>query len=249
VNVALYGPPRPRWAFTEYPAKHVQAARDTLSIGNSAASWDGSTLKITVDERSAPVPDRVVGTIRVHPETLTNCCMDLDADGLHRWQPIAPRVRVEMEFTQPRVHWVGNGYLDSNRGAEPLEDGFSNWTWLRADTRDGSVVLYDVMPRTGDGKRLGLSFDHSGNVQQLAVAARSSLPHTFWRIPRSAHSEDSLPRVLATLEDAPFYARSLVAARLRGENITAVHESLSLDRFRTRWVRTLLPFRMRRVGA
>src|SRR5262245_60316423 len=48
VNLALYGPPQPRWAFTEYTAKHAQATRDTLAIGDSVASWNGSAMKITV---------------------------------------------------------------------------------------------------------------------------------------------------------------------------------------------------------
>ena len=49
-----------------------------------------------------------------------------------------------------------------------------------------------------------------------------------------------------TLEDSPFYARSVVSASLLGERADAVHESLSLDRFRAGWVRLLLPFRMPR---
>ncbi len=51
---------------------------------------------------------------------------------------------------------------------------------------------------------------------------------------------------MRTLEDAPFYARSLVRPALLGERVAAVHESLSLDRFRTGWVQMLLPFRMPR---
>jgi len=34
---------------------------------------------------------------------------------------------------------------------------------------------------------------------------------------------------------------------LLGESVTAMHESLSLDRFRARWVQMLLPFRMPRA--
>jgi carotenoid 1,2-hydratase len=49
-----------------------------------------------------------------------------------------------------------------------------------------------------------------------------------------------------TAEDAPFYARSLLDSKLLGEPVSAVHESLSLDRFNARWVQLLLPFRMPR---
>jgi carotenoid 1,2-hydratase len=37
-----------------------------------------------------------------------------------------------------------------------------------------------------------------------------------------------------------------VASQLLGQPVVAMHESLSLDRFRSRWVQMLLPFRMPR---
>jgi carotenoid 1,2-hydratase len=52
--------------------------------------------------------------------------------------------------------------------------------------------------------------------------------------------------VVRTLVDAPFYARALLSTRIAGQAVTAVHESLNLDRFRSRWVQSLLPFRMPR---
>ena len=54
---------------------------------------------------------------------------------------------------------------------------------------------------------------------------------------------------MQTLEDGPFYARSLLDTRLLGEPAMAVHESLSLQRFRAPWVQVLLPFRMPRRAA
>ena len=59
-------------------------------------------------------------------------------------------------------------------------------------------------------------------------------------------SEDA-PHVLKTLEDAPFYARSVISARLLDEPVTLMHESLSLDRFRKPIVQAMLPFRMPRT--
>ena len=53
--------------------------------------------------------------------------------------------------------------------------------------------------------------------------------------------------MVRTLEDAPFYARSLVAAKLLGESVILMHESLSLDRFRMPVVQAMLPFRMPRT--
>ena len=54
--------------------------------------------------------------------------------------------------------------------------------------------------------------------------------------------------LLRTLEDTPFYARSMLSANAGSEEFLVMHESLDLERFRSRWVRTLLPFRMPRVS-
>jgi carotenoid 1,2-hydratase len=53
--------------------------------------------------------------------------------------------------------------------------------------------------------------------------------------------------VRQTLEDGPFYARSILSTRVFGEDVPAMHESLSLDRFRKPWVQAMLPFRMPRA--
>ena len=52
--------------------------------------------------------------------------------------------------------------------------------------------------------------------------------------------------VVKTWEDAPFYARSMLASRLYGEPVTAVQESLDLDRFASPVVQFMLPYRMPR---
>ena len=75
----------------------------------------------------------------------------------------------------------------------------------------------------------------------------AALPATrFWRVPRETRSDDGRAEVVRTFEDTPFYSRSLLSARLAGEAVRPVHESLSLDRFRNPLVRLMLPFRMPR---
>jgi carotenoid 1,2-hydratase len=54
------------------------------------------------------------------------------------------------------------------------------------------------------------------------------------------------PRLIRTLEDAPFYSRSDVAARQNGQMARIVHESLDLDRLVSPIVKAMLPFRMPR---
>jgi len=56
-------------------------------------------------------------------------------------------------------------------------------------------------------------------------------------------------KVEQTLEDTPFYARSVLRSGSSGAvSEPIMHESLDLDRFKKAWVRALLPFRMPRLG-
>ncbi len=52
---------------------------------------------------------------------------------------------------------------------------------------------------------------------------------------------------MESFEDTPFYARARVRDSFRGEAYDAVHESLSLDRFKHWIVQGMLPFRMPRL--
>jgi carotenoid 1,2-hydratase len=73
------------------------------------------------------------------------------------------------------------------------------------------------------------------------------LASTPWGIRRATRADaHTQPRVLATLEDGPFYARSRIAADIAGERVEGFHESVSLQRFAARWVQCLLPVRLPR---
>lgn len=248
LNVAIYGEHRKRWSMTERGSGGLERDQDSLVIGPSRLEWDGSRLTIAIDEMAVPWPARIRGEVRLHAEPLFDRALSLDHDGVHRWTALAPCARVEVDLEHPRLHWRGHGYWDMNSGREPLEQGFSRWDWSRATLRDGSTaVLYDATRRDGEHWSASLRFDRSGRIGAFDAPQRVGLPVTGWRIERGMRSEDARATgVRRTLEDTPFYARSLVAARLLGESVLAVHESLSLDRFSRRWVRALLPFRMPR---
>jgi carotenoid 1,2-hydratase len=95
---------------------------------------------------------------------------------------------------------------------------------------------------------LGLRFDPAGHVEQFEAPPRIKRPNTLWRVERETRVDhQSSARVVATLEDTPFYARSVLETNLLGETAMAMHESLCLDRFNSRWVQTLLPFRIPRA--
>ncbi len=247
INVALYGKGGKRWAMTERGRGGIEASRQTLVIGPSSVSWDGTALTIKVHEVGAPLPSRIRGTVRLHPAAVTTHRIALDGAGRHLWWPVAPMARVEVALEHPALSWSGTGYLDTNSGSEPLEDGFRRWDWSRAGHRDGAAIVYDAERRDGSRQVLALRFDRAGACETFEAPATRRLPGTLWGIERNMRAgSDPPPRVIETLEDTPFYARSLVAAELLGRPATGFHESLSLDRFRAGWVRMLLPFRMPR---
>ena len=124
------------------------------------------------------------------------------------------------------------------------------WDWSRAGVAGvsgGTAILYDVRRRGGDDLSIAMHVDHTGRTQDLECPPAAALPTTLWRMRRTTRTDSGhRPRILQTFEDAPFYARSLLESQLMGTKVTAIHESLSLDRFRAPWVRALLPFRMPR---
>jgi carotenoid 1,2-hydratase len=248
LNVALYGPGRKRWALTERRATSLTRDRTALTIGPSALHWDGAALTVRIDEVTVPFPSRLRGTVVVHPAALTGHTETLDAAGRHRWSPIAPVGRVQVAMDSPALRWSGSAYLDSNAGDRPLEDDFVRWDWSRADLHDGAALLYDVKRRDGSDLSLALRMDRAGTVRPFAPPPPAALPATGWRVRRGTRADAGFqPTVRQTLEDTPFYARSVLATRLLGQDAMAMHESLSLDRFRSPIVQMMLPFRMPRM--
>jgi carotenoid 1,2-hydratase len=246
LNVALYGQTR-RWAMTERGAARIARAADTFAIGPSALHWDGDALVMTINERGMPFGQPLRGTVKVWPQAFTGRSFTLDAAGLHRWSPLAPRAHVEVALTQPRLRWTGTGYLDSNDGDVPLERSFARWHWSRAAMPDATAILYDVSPLAGAGTSLALRIDRAGTVSNFAPPAEVSLRPTRWGIRRATRADGGAAEVRETLEDTPFYARSVLNTHLLGHEVTAMHESLSLSRFSKPWVQAMLPFRMPRV--
>jgi carotenoid 1,2-hydratase len=249
INVALYGEGARRWTMTERRRGALTSSRDALAIGPSSLRWQDDALVIAVDEWAAPIPQRVRGRIRLQTTQVHDHDFHLDAEGRHCWRPIAPAASVSVELDRPGLAWSGHGYFDTNRGEEPLEDGFAGWDWSRMRLADGSTaVMYDVRRRDSKDLSLALRFTPAGQVDWICPPARVALPATRWGITRTSRGEGTPgARIERTLEDTPFYARSLLTTCVNGEVAPTVHESLSLDRFRSRWVQTLLPFRMPRT--
>lgn len=251
INVALYGPRHSRWAMTERGETQLTRDAASITIGPSQMRWDGDALTVEIDEIAVPLPRRIRGTVRLRPAAITANAYDLDDRGQHSWWPIAPRSRVEVELDHPDLRWSGRGYFDANAGMEPLEAGFRRWDWSRAVLSDGSsAILYDTEQKDGMAYGLALQFDSDGAVSEFEPPPQQALPPTLWRVGRKTRVDrEGELGVRTTLEDAPFYSRSVLDTHLLGMPATAVHESLSLDRFARPVVQAMLPFRMpRRSG-
>ena len=246
LNVALYRRGHKRWAMTERPRGAAQRSVSHLQIGPSDLHWDGTALTISINEITVPFPGRLRGTVRVAPSALTTQAFILNEDGRHVWWPIAPCARVQVALEAPHLRWQGDGYFDMNSGDAPIESGFTDWQWARGTLADGTAILYEAQRRDGTRLDMAMRFDSDGTMQPFTPPARAALKRTGWRVDRAIRSESDA-RVIRTLEDAPFYARSVVSAQLCGEPVMMMHESLSLDRFRKPVVQAMLPFRMPRA--
>jgi carotenoid 1,2-hydratase len=244
MNIALYSPRANRWAMTERAEGALDRSAEAISIGPSVMRWDGTSLVVEFAETCAPIPRKIKGTVRITPEALAMQCFALDAEGKHRWTPVSPRARIEVKLDEPGLSWNGTGYVDSNAGDAPLEEGFSHWNWSRAHGATDTAVFYEGARRDGTRFDLALRFDKTGRAIEAEAPPVVALPLTRWRVPRITHADaGGIAAITRSWEDTPFYSRSALIASLYGEAVEVVHESLSLDRLRSPLVRFMVPFR------
>ena len=247
INVALYGRGARRWTMTERGRAALSRSADVFTVGPSALSWQGGTLVIDIDEISAPIPRRVKGQVRVHPEAINTRSFALDSGDVHHWMPLAPQARIEARFTHPGLAWQGHAYVDTNAGLSPMQSAFREWDWSRATLSRGTAVLYDTTEPDGLNRTIATLFRHDGSTEDFAAPPRVRLPTSLWGIRRVTQAEDATAVALTrTLEDTPFYARSELMTSLLGEVAPAVHESIIMTRLDTTLVRLMLPWKMPR---
>jgi carotenoid 1,2-hydratase len=254
INVALYQKNAPRWALTERGSAQLRRTERTFHVGPSSLMWKSDGLHIAIKERCAPFPFKLDGEILVHGNFREDFQYSLDTQVHHHWGPIAPFASVTLDLKHPKVNWSGKAYFDSNAGSVPLEHDFIRWDWSRVVTPEGDTdVWYDIDLREGGATLLGERFYASGAVSSLLKAPefstdRQPLPTgPIWRVPRTTRLPHETTRIVRTLEDTPFYTRSMIHTQRAGIHSEGVHESLDLDRFSSRWVQMLLPFRMPRI--
>lgn len=245
VNAIFYQPRSKWWTMTERRAGDLKLSSSTLQIGPSSISMDGNLVTVCLDERTAPFRRRLVGKVTLEMPQVTERCYSLHSGGEHRWWPIAPVARASVALETPSIAWSGGAYMDSNAGVVPLEQTFEDWHWSRAAlANDECRIVYEAHARDGETCLLTLKGSTQEGLQAEASAPRRDLADgAVWRVRRPTRSHQGL-EVISTLEDTPFYTRS----HLQGPSGDSVmHESLDLDRFKSTWVQTLLPFRIRKM--
>jgi carotenoid 1,2-hydratase len=257
INVTLHGPGGKAWVFNERHIAPNARSPDTLALdgstGRTQLAWEDGDLVIRLDEPTRPFFERMTprlrGCIRLKPGVLHGLPNVLDGKGAQRWFCVSPQARISVELDTPGIRFDGDAYHDANHGDVALEESFTRWTWCRAPLSEGTAVLYDTVDRDGVIRPLGRLFRDDGTVEALMPAEVAKLGRARWGIARTTRTEAaSVTRVVQTLEASPFYARSLVSLRLRGQDVTAFHEALDLGRFASPWVQFLLPWRIRREG-
>ena len=247
INAILYTPGGKYWAMTERGAASIHRSAKDLAIGRSALSLAGDRLVIDIDEWTVPLPRRLRGRVTVDLGPMFGQTYALDDQNRHSWQPIAPCATATVTFENPATIWRGKAYVDMNTGSEPLETAFRSWNWSRAEFGKATRILYDTQPRTGDGRALALEYRCDGTSGTFKPSPLQALRRTGWGIARATRPlQDGAARVLRTLEDTPFYSRSMIVSGNDFNPSRSIHESVDLDRFASRWVQTLLPFKMPR---
>ena len=248
INVALYGKRRQALGDDGAAARRRRPHRAHFAVGPSRLAWDGNALTIRIDEIAVPIPGRLRGTVRVVPTAITRQAFTLERK---RQSPlVADRaLRAGPGGTRSAASALAGRRLsrhESRRRAAGT--GFYRLAMVaRRDAGRRRVILYDARRRDGSRIDLAMTFDPQGRIAGVRAAA-DGRAETHRLAHRHAASAAKTRRTLVrTLEDAPFYARSLVAAKLLGEPVILMHESLSLDRFRMPVVQAMLPFRMPRA--
>ena len=235
---------------TERSSDSVDRTYDSFTIGNSCIKTLDSNIEIGIDEVSCPIPRRVQGTVKIKSDKYLLYRTWLDDSQKHRWGPIAPSASIEVDIPSHKISWKGHGYVDSNEGDEPLETPFNEWDWARTTLEDGSsLVFYDIKQKVGRQRVLPLKFSQDGKVERIPPPPRQDLPNSKWMISRVMRAEPARPaHILKTLEDTPFYSRTLLSAGLLGDRRLVVHETLNLKRFSSNLTKLMLPWRMPRMG-
>ncbi|MGR3514621.1 MAG: carotenoid 1,2-hydratase [Paracoccaceae bacterium] len=247
INVATYGPGG-RFTMTDRGRPALRQTENTFTVGPSSLHWDGSKLRIDINEIGAlPLVSRVRGQITLKPAAVTQAEVLLTEDAAHVWRPFAPISDIDVNLDAPGWQWSGHGYFDANFGTRALEADFDTWTWGRYPTRDGAQCFYDAKRRDGSTLATALRFTKDGTVSDISPPPKARVARSLWAVARETRCDaDQKPHQAMSMLDAPFYTRSMVRSWLEGEETVGVHEALDLRRFRSPLLMPMIAVRVPR---
>ncbi|MGR3467263.1 MAG: carotenoid 1,2-hydratase, partial [Shimia sp.] len=190
LNVATYGP-KGRFTMTDRGRRSLRLSPEAITIGPSHMAWDGTRLKLEIDEWSGlPWVGRVRGTVTVHVPSITGVELPLTPDGAHVWRPFSPTSRIEVDLPSPGLRWQGHGYFDANFGTRALEQDFSYWTWGRYPLANGSLCAYDADRLDGSQLGVGIRFDRDGQPEVLRdPPPRTRFARSLWGVRRETRAD------------------------------------------------------------
>ena len=247
INVATYGPGG-RFTMTDRGESALRQTASRLQVGPSMMRWDGDKLIIDINEISShPWVNRIRGQITVTPSAVTQVELPLTKDDSHIWRPFAPRSRISVEIDRPGWQWAGEGYFDANFGTRAREADFSYWPWGRFPTSQGATCFYDATRLDGSELAAGFAFDADGSARAIPLPPKARMKRSLWAVYRETRADLGYePHQVRPMLDAPFYNRAAVRTCLDGEEVTGVHESLDLTRFRSPLIKPMLAVRVPR---
>ena len=251
LNVALYGKRGARWVMTERGQSDTVQHRDALQIGPSSMRWDNDRLIIEIEERDIrlgiPWRRRVAGQIVLTPEVLNDHSFKLDADGQHHWHTIAPRARIDVRMERARRDVVRQR-LSRRQSRQRTDRGrFRDWHWSRAHAGEDVAVIYEGNRRDGSHFGSALRFDKTGHPARGGTAAGRAPARD---IVGHEASDPGGPRPCIGYQDLGGFRRSMpdstLDMRIFGKKVTAMQESISLDRLVNPVIQFMLPYKMPR---
>ena len=212
---------------TERGRRALQARHGhTWTIGPSALAWDGTALTIGIDEITRAVPVAHARHGARHP------------GGAHRpapsgWTRAAaiaggrsrPARGSRSSSTSPACAGAATAISTATPATSRWKTAFTTGTGRAPAPRDGSRHALRRARRDGGHAVAGIGAAiRTGSVEQFEPPPRRHLPTTRW-LARGARAPGRMRarprRWPQTLEDAPFYARSVLATHLLGEPVTA----------------------------
>lgn len=108
-------------------------------------------------------------------------------------------------------------------------------------------MIYDVRQRDGQNILLANRYRPDGTIEAFDPPARRPLGRTGWRIHRQLRLDHNTRLgTVQTLEDTPFYARSMTQLESAEGTLPLMHETLDVNRLVSPIVQWMLPWRMPR---